>query len=131
MEDAASPAYRICVLDDDPDVLQSLRFLLETHGFAVRTFSTAAALLSVVDPAEVDCLVVDYKMPQMNGLDVTIRLRQRNVTAPVILITGYPDRYLEAKAAAAGVNHFLLKPYLEDSLVTCVRDAVAGKPLEH
>lgn len=121
MNDTVLRDYRICVLDDDADVLQSLRFLLETHGFTVRTFGDAAALLETIDPAEVDCLVVDYKMPRINGLEVAARLRQRHMTAPVILITGYPDRSLEARAAAAGIEHILLKPHLEDSLVACVR----------
>lgn len=128
MDDFVAERYRICVLDDDPDVLQSLRFVLETHGFMVRTFSGADRLFNAIDPKEFDCLVLDYKMPQMNGLDITIRLRQQNVTTPVILITGYPDRSIETKAVAAGVNHILLKPHLEDSLVACVREAIAGRP---
>ena len=124
MTDTIATKSRICVLDDDLDVLQSLRFLLETHGFEVRTFSAAVALLTSIDSDYVDCLVIDYKMPHMDGLDVAVRLRQRNIAAPIVLITGYPDRHMAEKAAAVGIHHILFKPHLEDSLVTHVREAI-------
>ena len=117
----------VYVVDDDPDVLGSLRFLLETDGFDVRTFRTGAALLRVVRPADADCFVIDYKMPDMNGVDLTSRLRNRDIVAPVILITGYPDEKIPARAEAAGIRHVLRKPLLEDSLITHIRGAI----LEH
>jgi FixJ family two-component response regulator len=119
---AAKPA--VYVVDDDPDVLGSLRFLLETEGFDVRTFRTGAALLRAVSPSDVDCFVIDYKMPDMNGVDLTSRLRNRDIAAPVILITGYPDENIPARAEAAGIRLVLHKPLLEDSLITHVRGAI-------
>lgn len=123
--------HKICVLDDDPDVLQSLRFLLETHGFKVRTFSAAARLLTSIDLDGVDCLVIDYKLPYMDGLDVAARLRQRNVAAPIVLITGYPNQHMAEKAAATGIDYILLKPHLEDSLVTRIREAISRQHPNH
>lgn len=123
--------HKICVLDDDPAVLQSLRFLLETHGFKVRTFSAAVTLLTSIDPDDVDCLVIDYKLPYMDGLDVAVRLRQRNVVAPIILITGYPNQHMAEKAAAAGIDYILFKPHLEDILVTRVREAISRQHPNH
>lgn len=125
MAEIAIAKHKICILDDDPAVLQSLRFLLETHGFKVRTFSAAVTLLASVDPHDVDCLVIDYRLPRMDGLDVALRLRQQNVAAPIVLITGSPNRHMAEKAAAAGIAHILFKPHLEDSLVTCVREAIS------
>ena len=67
----------IYVVDDDADVLGSLRFLLETDGFDVRTFRSAAALLNGNAAGEADCFVIDYKMPAMSGIDLANRLRSR------------------------------------------------------
>jgi FixJ family two-component response regulator len=114
----------VYVVDDDADVLGSLRFLLETDGFNVRTFRSGAALLNAVRSTGVDCFVLDYKMPDMNGLDLAGRLRNREIAAPVILITGYPDENISVRAEAAGVRHVLLKPLLDESLVTRIRGAI-------
>jgi two-component system response regulator FixJ len=114
----------IYVVDDDAGVLSSLRFLLETDGFTVRTFRSGAAVLNTALSTGVDCFVVDYKMPDMNGIDLATSLRARNVTAPLILITGYPDDNISARAAAAGVNDVLRKPLFEDSLVKRIRGAI-------
>ena len=65
-----TPAPMIYVVDDDIDVLGSLRFLLETDGFDVRTFRSAAAVLNGTGVGEADCFVIDYKMPAMSGIDI-------------------------------------------------------------
>lgn len=116
----------IYVVDDDHDVRTSLCFLLETEGFDVRTFRNAAALLGSATRNRADCLVVDYKMADLDGLELTIRLRRLKVSTPIILITGYPDETIPAKASSAGVRHVLLKPNLEGKLVDCVREAIAA-----
>ena len=122
MSSAAKPT--VYVVDDDADVLGSLQFLLETDGFDVRTFRNGTALLNSVRPGGVDCFVIDYKMPEMNGIDLAKRLHNRNIAAPVVLITGYPDENIAARAAAAGVRHVLLKPLLDESLVSRIRGAI-------
>jgi two-component system response regulator FixJ len=121
---SATTAPVVYVVDDDSDVLGSLRFLLETDGFDVRTFRSGAALLSGNVPGKVDCFVIDYKMPAMSGIDLANRLRNGHVSTPIILITGYPDENIREKAAAAGIHHVLLKPHLEESLVTRIRAAI-------
>src|SRR5947209_19736944 len=101
----SSPAKpTIYVVDDDAAVLGSLRFLLETDGFAVRTFKNGTALLNAAHEARADCFVIDYKMPDIDGIDLAGRLQQSHITAPVILITGYPDKKISARAAAAGLK---------------------------
>jgi FixJ family two-component response regulator len=114
----------IYVVDDDYDVLKSLRFLLETEGFDVRTFRSADALLGSSTRHGADCLIVDYKMAGIDGLELTQRLRRLDVATPIVLITGYPDENILAKASLAGVHQVLLKPNLEESLVECVREAI-------
>ena len=123
----------IYVVDDDYDVRTSLRFLLETEGFDVRTFRSGVALLGSSSRNRADCLVIDYKMAELDGLELVQRLRRLQVSTPIILITGYPDADISAKASSAGVRQVLLKPNLEDSLIDCVRNAIdapgaAGQP---
>ena len=114
----------IYVVDDDPGVLGSLRFLLETDGFEVKTFTNGPALLNAIASKEADCFVIDYKMPTIDGIDLATRLHNRGLAAPIILITGYPDDNIPAKAAVAGVYDVLLKPHIEESLVARIRGAI-------
>jgi len=120
-----APAKTIVyVVDDDQGVLGSLRFLLETDGFAVRTFRSGPALLDAIDHGPVDCIVIDYKMPGMNGIDLAARLRERRIRAPIVMITGYPDETISSRAGAVGVRHVVVKPHLEESLVSHIRSAL-------
>jgi two-component system, LuxR family, response regulator FixJ len=121
----------ICVVDDDSDVLGSLQFLLETDGFDVRTFKSGAALLNDGASDDADCFVIDYKMPNMNGLDLVNRLRNRDISAPIILITGDPDEHIPEKAANAGVRHVLRKPLLDESLIGHIRGALDERDIRH
>ena len=114
----------IYVVDDDYGVRTSLRFLLETEGFDVRTFRSATALLGSSTRHRADCLVVDYKMADIDGLELAQRLRRLDVSTPIVMITGYPDENISAKASSAGVRQVLLKPNLEENLVECVRNAI-------
>ena len=114
----------VYVVDDDPGVLSSLRFLLETDGFDVETFRNGQALLNVIASKGADCLVIDYKMPNIDGIDLATRLRGRHIATPIILITGFPDDKIPAKAAVAEVYDVLLKPHIEDSLVARIRDVI-------
>jgi FixJ family two-component response regulator len=115
------------VVDDDAAVLGSLQFLLETDGFAVRTFRNATALLNASGAQGADCYVIDYKMPDINGIELAGRLRQADGDIPVILITGYPDGNISARAAAAGVKDVILKPLLDENLVKRIRHAIQAR----
>ena len=127
----SSPAKpTVYVVDDDFGVLNSLRFVLETDGFDVGAFKSASALLDAVASGGADCFVIDYKMPNMSGIDLAKRLRNRGIDTPIILITGYPDDEILEKATAAGIHHVLLKPHVEESLTTHVRGAIReGQPI--
>ena len=102
-------------------------------GFDVRTFRSGTALLGSPTRNRADCLVVDYKMPEIDGLELAHRLRSLDVSTPIVLITGYPDENISAKASLAGVSQVFLKPNLDGNLVECVRNAIderraAGRP---
>ncbi|KRR14717.1 two-component system response regulator [Bradyrhizobium jicamae] len=114
----------IYVVDDDYGVRTSLRFLLESEGFDVRTFRSGTALLGSSTRNRADCLVVDYKMSELDGLELAYRLRKLDIPTPIILITGHLDERILAKASSVGVRQVFLKPNLADNLVDCVRNAV-------
>jgi FixJ family two-component response regulator len=113
-------------VDDDDAVRDSVRLLLETNGQRVRTFAKAADLLSALPAALVGCLVLDYQMPGMNGLELIAALRARNVTLPVILITGVCDPRIRRRAEQAGVSKFLEKPFADGALLKAIRDAMGS-----
>lgn len=115
------PTHRILLVDDDAAVRASLRFSLELEGYEVATFATAEDLLASPDIAAVDCLVLDYRLPGMDGLELLGLLRQRGVTLPAVLITTTPSRRVRARAAEQGVR-LIEKPLLCDGLTAAIRD---------
>lgn len=115
----------IIIIDDDVQVLRSLCFLLETEGYRVITFSSAAQLLEQRELPEDACLVVDYRLPVINGLDLLARLRERFPHVPALLITGYPDATIEPRAAKLGIK-VIRKPHLDDGLLQGIREATAA-----
>lgn len=116
------------VVDDDPGVLESLGFLLETEGFTVRTYRSGEALLRAPDQPAVDCFVIDYKMSGLDGINLARRLRARGDQAPIVLITGDPDETIGPRAATADICAVLFKPHLEESLLAHIRRLTRPDP---
>jgi FixJ family two-component response regulator len=111
----------VAILDDDIAVRNSLKFLLETEGFHVRSYGSPAELLNDPSGAPFHCLVVDFHMPEMNGLDVVAKLRRQNGPTRAILVTAHPDAAIRERAAALGVP-IVLKPFRDNELVDCIRE---------
>jgi two-component system response regulator FixJ len=121
---------KVLIIEDDPAVRSSLKFALEVEGFLARAYQTGAELLKDTDIPEDGCLVVDYKLPDMSGLDLIVELRRRKVDLPAILITTHPDAALRDRAARAGVP-LIEKPLLNDLLFQGIRTGAAhgrGRP---
>ena len=113
----------VLVIDDDPAVRNSLKFALEVEGFSVQVYPTGTALLEEDDMPKSGCLVADYNLPGMNGLDLIQLLRERDVKLPSILITSHPTAAVCSRAAKAGVR-LIEKPLLNDTLFQCIRSAL-------
>jgi two-component system, LuxR family, response regulator FixJ len=115
----------VAVIDDDPAVCSSLKFVLELEGFAVQVYASGSELLAADDFDACSCFVVDQRMPGMTGLELIAELRDRQVAAPAILISGRPSSALSARAAMAEVP-LIEKPLLGNALVDKIRVACAG-----
>ncbi len=105
----------VLIVDDDPAVLNALAFALGAEGYAVTACgsSTQALEQALLDPF--CCLVVDYRMPEMDGIALAGAIRRRGVHVPVVLITSNPDAKCRARAAAANAV-IVEKPLLGDAL---------------
>ncbi|ACA17254.1 response regulator receiver protein [Methylobacterium sp. 4-46] len=114
----------IFIADDDPAVLSSLQFLLESEGYAVAAFGSGAALLSAFPGPAPGCVILDVMMPGLSGLDVLRRLRELDVHAPILLTTGHPDPSIRERAREAGV------PLLEKGLSSEALLAVLARTRE-
>lgn len=108
------------VLDDDSAVRDSLIFLLTIEGFEVRGYASPMELLKDDKLPRFQCLIVDFHMPEMDGLDVVEKLREKNLCPRAILVTSHPDSAIRTRAAALGVP-VVVKPFRETELVDCIR----------
>lgn len=114
----------ILVVDDDPAVRNSLKFSLEIEGFSVRVYANGMELLKDSNLPGHGCLVVDYNMPGMTGLDLVDELRHRHFSLPVVLITTHPSDVVRKRATAAGVA-LVEKPLLSGALFLAINDSLA------
>lgn len=116
----------VLVVDDDAAVLGALKFALQAEGLKVREYRGSVPLLADLDMPPFGCLVVDYRMPIMDGLELIEVLRERGITAPAIIITGRANKDLAAQAAKLGVRQVLEKPLADGALVAAIRSALAS-----
>ncbi len=112
------------IVDDDEAVRRSLALLLSSFGLLAQTHESAEALLGCIDTLPPGCLVVDVRMPGMDGLELQAELQERGCTLPVVVVTGHADVGLAVKAMKAGALDFIEKPYSEDVLLRAVRSAL-------
>ncbi|MEM6626106.1 MAG: response regulator [Pseudomonadota bacterium] len=120
----ANRGERIALIEDDDEVRRSLSVLLRANGFAVEAFDNGVELLHAANSLDADCLLVDYKLPRLDGLALLSRLRDEGVSTPAVLITGYFSNSLDARARAVGYRRVIEKPALAPSLVHGLRDVI-------
>jgi two-component system response regulator FixJ len=115
----------IAVVDDDEAIREALSDLLLVLGFACRTFDQAEALLAEFQPGVFDCVVTDVRMPGMDGLALLQRLRERDASLAVMIITSDTDPLTRARAMEAGAHAFLTKPVANHLLLRHLESALA------
>jgi RNA polymerase sigma factor (sigma-70 family) len=114
----------VFVVDDDPSVRSSLKFLLSTVGLQVESFASADAFLIKKSPDAPSCLVLDVRLPGLSGLDFQRELAARNARIPIIFLTGHGDIPMSVRAMKAGAVEFLTKPFRDQDLLDAVRIAL-------
>jgi len=117
----------VIVVDDDAAVRNSLRFLLEIDGFAVRTYESAQELVRGDDSSDCRCLIVDHEMPHMTGFELVAALRKEGSEVPVILISGNVTPALKTRASNLGVP-VIEKAIMGDGLIELIRTTSGTKP---
>ena len=105
-----SQARLIHVIDDEDAVRRSAAFMLKTSGFTVETWETGVAFLKGVRHADPGCILLDVRMPEMDGLEVQQKLREMGVMMPVIVLTGHGDISIAVRAMKNGAVDFIEKP---------------------
>ena len=110
----------ISVVDDDESVRRSLHRLLKSLGFNVRTYPSALDFLDRGALHDHGCVLVDVRMPEMDGLELQKRLSESGVSLPVIFMTAYEDHGVRAQAMQAGALAFLQKPFSDPSLMDAI-----------
>jgi len=120
----SSPAETVCIVDDDPSVLRALARLVGTAGYRVKTYEKASAFLDSRLPRGPKCLVLDLRMPGLDGLDVQHELAARGQSLPVIFLTGHGDIPSSVEAMKAGALDYLTKPVRGAALLKAVRGAL-------
>lgn len=110
----------ISVVDDDASMRESLSGLIRSVGFKIMTFASAEEFLGWQRRADTDCLILDVRMPGMNGLELQRRLVCDRTPIPVIFITAHGDEETRAQALSAGAVEYLLKPFSEEALLKAI-----------
>ena len=118
------PDPTVFVVDDDPAVRDSLRWLIESIGLPVETFHTARNFLDRYDPNRPGCLVLDVRMPGMSGVDLQEQLANRSWRIPIIIITGHADLTMAVRTLKNGALDFIEKPFSDQVLLNRIQQAI-------
>lgn len=119
--------HLVLIVDDDQAVRDALQFALQLEGLRVRSHGGGAELLADAELLHAACVIIDIKMPHMDGFELLGRLREREPCPPAILLTSHATAGLRARADAAGAHRVLEKPLLDNVLLDSIRGILAGE----
>ncbi|MFH1304327.1 MAG: response regulator [Planctomycetota bacterium] len=114
----------VFVVDDDPAIRKSLRWLIESVGLKVETYELASEFLQSYVPDSPGCLVLDVRIPGMSGLELQEKLRDRGYDIPVVIVSGYGDVPMAVRAMKAGAIDFLEKPVSDQVLLDYIQKGI-------
>lgn len=128
---SATPGPRVFVVDDDPSVLKAMERVLDAAGLDVAAFDSARAFLEAYDEDVEGCLVLDVKMPGMDGLELQDVLAAHGCTLPIVFLTGHGDIPMCARAMQHGAADFLTKPADAGLLIAAIGKAFGTSRRAH
>jgi FixJ family two-component response regulator len=114
----------IYVVDDNISICRALKLLLNAYGFKVETFTKAADFLAYKHPSRQSCLILDIRLPDINGLTLQEMMAQRGISIPIIFITGHGNIPMSVKTMKAGAIDFLPKPVTKKKLLNAITLAI-------
>jgi FixJ family two-component response regulator len=115
----------VFVVDDDAAVREAVKKLLSAKGMRVETFASPREFLEAASPDVASCLVLDVRMPELNGLDFQRNLTAANIPIPIVFITGHGDIPMTVRAMKAGAVQFLTKPFRGQDLIEAIQEGLA------
>jgi len=117
-------AATVFIVDDDASVRKALARLIQSVGLKTQTFASAQELLDQAPPAGPGCIILDVRMPGLNGLELQAELTGRNIRTPIIFITGHGDIQMSVRAMKGGAMDFLIKPFNDKDLLGAIKTAI-------
>ncbi|CAN5222502.1 response regulator FixJ [soil metagenome] len=118
------PLHIVFIVDDDEAIRQSVGFLLRKAGYSVSAFASGDEFLKAVTRDSQGCVLLDVRMPGIDGLEVQARLNALGIVLPVIMLTGHGDVTLAVRAIKAGAIEFLEKPFERTILLAAIEDGL-------
>lgn len=119
--DATLPLPIVSIVDDDPSMREGMRFVLEANGLLAATFDSGESFLTAAVAEGSACIILDIRMPRLNGFDVLRRLGDLRERPPVIFVSAHLDDSVERAAYGAGVAACIRKPFTDEALIQVVR----------
>lgn len=113
----------IHIVDDEEAIRRSAGFMLKTSGYAVSTYASGGAFLHAAKDAEPGCVLLDVRMPGMDGLEVQKVMAERGIAMPVVVLTGHGDITVAVRAMKGGAVDFIEKPFEKAVLLTAITAA--------
>lgn len=113
----------IHIVDDEESIRKSASFMLRTSGFDVKTWTSGVAFLKEAKSVDPGCVLLDIRMPEMDGLEVQVAMNERGIAFPVIVLTGHGDISIAVQAMKEGAVDFLEKPFEKAQLLGAIEAA--------
>lgn len=116
----------VYIIDDDRIARESLKWLIESAHLPTRVYEGGLAFLDDADPDACGCVLLDVRMPDINGMELHAKLKELGVKLPVIIVTGHADVAMAVRAMKSGAYDFIEKPYNDALMLERIQSAIAS-----